>query len=212
MLLTLLACHENFGLVRNWPGRWLYHLCFGMTGEATTGSRLNRTESPSPSLLNTVYSEAGWFGVIFPVFSQTNGTICIRTVCSELYVLKHYEVLCSVNVLFSSLSMVDLWADRTKNWMKAARRPAWEGRAKYQPKANRCKMKKEEESPQWWTVSSEEWDKLSAFTLWQNKIQQEFLDLDGLGIGGITTLLLCVVLYYIYVILFFFILFYGLVM
>ena len=42
-----------------------------MTGEATTGSRLNRTESPSPSLLNTVYSEAGWFGVIFPVFSQT---------------------------------------------------------------------------------------------------------------------------------------------
>ena len=32
---------------------------FGMTGEATTGSRLNRTESLSPSLLNTVYSEAG---------------------------------------------------------------------------------------------------------------------------------------------------------
>ena len=44
---------------------------FGMTGEATTGSRLNKTESPSPSLLNTVYSEAGWFGVIFPVSSQT---------------------------------------------------------------------------------------------------------------------------------------------
>ena len=55
---------------------WLYHLCsFGMTGEATTGSRLNRTESPSPSLLNTVYSEAGWFGVIFPVCSQTVATI-----------------------------------------------------------------------------------------------------------------------------------------
>ena len=44
---------------------------FGMTGEATTGSRLNGTESPSPSLLNTVDSEAGWFGVIFPVSSQT---------------------------------------------------------------------------------------------------------------------------------------------
>ena len=48
------------------------HLClFGMTGEATTGSRPNRMESPSPSLLNTDYSEAGWFGVIFPVCSQT---------------------------------------------------------------------------------------------------------------------------------------------
>ena len=40
---------------------------FGMTGEATTESQLNRTESLSPSLLNTVYSAAGWFGVIFPV-------------------------------------------------------------------------------------------------------------------------------------------------
>ena len=43
-----------------------------LAGEAITGSRLNRTESPSPSLLNTVYSEAGWFRVIFPVISQTS--------------------------------------------------------------------------------------------------------------------------------------------
>ena len=48
----------------------LYHLLFGMAGEAITGSRLNRTESPFPSLLNPVYSEAGWFGVIIPVISQ----------------------------------------------------------------------------------------------------------------------------------------------
>ena len=50
-----------------------------MTGEATTGSRLNRMESLSPSLLNTVYSEAGWFGVIFPVSRQTIDTTCFFT-------------------------------------------------------------------------------------------------------------------------------------
>ena len=51
---------------------WKYYpepACF--TVNSVKQSRLNRTESPSPSLLNTVYSEAGWFGVIFPVISQT---------------------------------------------------------------------------------------------------------------------------------------------
>ena len=43
-----------------------------MTGDAITGSRLNRMEWPFLSLLNTVYSEAGWFGVIILVTSQTN--------------------------------------------------------------------------------------------------------------------------------------------
>ena len=42
---------------------------FRMPGEVTTRSWLNRTESPSPSLLNAVYNEAGWFGIRFPVIS-----------------------------------------------------------------------------------------------------------------------------------------------
>ena len=50
---------------------WLYHLWFGMTGDAITSSWLNRPKSPFPSLLNTVYSEAGWFLAIFPVIRQT---------------------------------------------------------------------------------------------------------------------------------------------
>ena len=42
-----------------------------MTGEEITGSELNRMGALSPSLLNTVYSEAGWFGVVILVISQT---------------------------------------------------------------------------------------------------------------------------------------------
>ena len=50
----------------------VYHLLLGMTGEAITGSWLNRTKSPFPSLLHTVCSEAGWFRVINPVISHTH--------------------------------------------------------------------------------------------------------------------------------------------
>ena len=51
---------------------WKYYpepACF--TVNSVKQSRLNRKESPSPSLLNTVYNEVGWFRVIFPVISAT---------------------------------------------------------------------------------------------------------------------------------------------
>ena len=61
------------------------HQC-GILLEVTTGPRLNRTESPFPSLLNTVYSEAGWFGVIFPVISQTITPLGRPSIiCSYIY-------------------------------------------------------------------------------------------------------------------------------
>ena len=48
---------------------------------------VNRMESPSPSLLNTVYSEAGWFGVIFPVISQTITPLGCDALPSSAHVL-----------------------------------------------------------------------------------------------------------------------------
>ena len=49
-----------------------YHLLFGMTGEVITSFLLNRAVQLPPSLLNTVFNEAGWFGLIFPVISYTS--------------------------------------------------------------------------------------------------------------------------------------------
>ena len=50
-------------------------------------SRLNRTDWPSPSLLNTVYSEAGWFGVIFSVIRQAYivYTVVVRYTISHVH-------------------------------------------------------------------------------------------------------------------------------
>ena len=56
-----------------------------MTGEAITGSWLNRAEWPPPACLTlwrcegfTLCSEAGWFGVISPVISQTTSPQSMR--------------------------------------------------------------------------------------------------------------------------------------
>ena len=50
-----------------------YHLLFGMTGEVITSFLLNRAvQLPSAFLTVTVFSEAGWFGLIFPVISYTS--------------------------------------------------------------------------------------------------------------------------------------------
>ena len=70
---------------------------FGMTEEAITGSQLNRMESPSPSLLNTVYSEAGWFEVIIPVISQTITPLGCDTLQSSLSLSRQLLTVASLS-------------------------------------------------------------------------------------------------------------------
>ena len=87
-----------------------------MTGEATTGSRLNRKESPSPSLLNTVYSEAGWFGVIFPVISQTITPLGCDALQSSAQILIALRIssLCDVITFLEGHSTTCLDEHRSK--------------------------------------------------------------------------------------------------